>query len=99
VLGADASGIVEAVGSEVTRFKPGDEVMAFTQYGSGYGAFSEYSLYHSDTTFKVSVPNSIWMLAKITRDICAFIIETAKSDIRASRNSQRGHFNRRTKLV
>jgi NADPH:quinone reductase-like Zn-dependent oxidoreductase len=36
-LGADVSGTVVAVGSEVTRFKPGDEV-----YGVGPGAFAEY---------------------------------------------------------
>lgn len=37
VMGADFSGIVEAVGQSVTRFKPGDEV-----FGGTRGAFSEY---------------------------------------------------------
>jgi NADPH:quinone reductase-like Zn-dependent oxidoreductase len=36
-LGTDVAGTVVAVGSEVTRFKPGDEV-----YGVGRGAFAEY---------------------------------------------------------
>jgi NADPH:quinone reductase-like Zn-dependent oxidoreductase len=38
VLGMDVAGVVEAVGEDVTRFRPGDEV-----FGIGKGAFAEYA--------------------------------------------------------
>jgi NADPH:quinone reductase-like Zn-dependent oxidoreductase len=37
VLGADVAGVVEAVGDDVTRFQPGDEV-----FGIGNGSYAEY---------------------------------------------------------
>jgi len=39
ILGLDLAGTVEAVGTEVTRFAPGDEV-----YGLGSGTFAEYAI-------------------------------------------------------
>jgi len=41
ILGVDIAGQVEAVGSSVTRFKPGDEIYA-NLLDHGYGAFAEY---------------------------------------------------------
>ena len=41
ILGADMSGVVEAVGNETSRFKPGDEVYGDLS-GVGFGAFAEY---------------------------------------------------------
>ena len=38
VPGADVAGVVEAVGSDVTRFEPGDKV-----FGVGKGTFAEYA--------------------------------------------------------
>ena len=38
VLGADLAGVVEAVGHDVTRFRPGDEV-----FGIGNGSYAEYA--------------------------------------------------------
>jgi len=41
ILGADIAGTVEAVGSRVTRFKPGDEV--FGDLWDNWGGFAEYA--------------------------------------------------------
>jgi NADPH:quinone reductase-like Zn-dependent oxidoreductase len=38
VPGTDVAGVVAAVGHEVTRFQPGDEV-----FGTGQGTFAEYA--------------------------------------------------------
>ena len=41
-VGIDAAGVVEAIGPEATRFKPGDEVMTDLFASGRFGAFAEY---------------------------------------------------------
>ncbi|MFW9800720.1 MAG: NAD(P)-dependent alcohol dehydrogenase [Candidatus Thorarchaeota archaeon] len=44
ILGTDIAGKVETVGSHVTQFQPGDEVLADLLFPNGYGAFAEYAV-------------------------------------------------------
>jgi len=43
ILGTDVAGTVETVGSNVTKFQPGDEVLGDLLIPNGYGAFAEYA--------------------------------------------------------
>lgn len=47
IIGSDIAGRVEAVGSSVTQFQPGDEVFGDIS-GSGFGAFAEYACAPAD---------------------------------------------------
>ena len=51
-LGVDFAGTVEAVGKNVTRFKPGDEV-----FGGGRGAFAEYIVVPEDRALALKPAN------------------------------------------
>ena len=49
ILGCDGAGVVESVGSSVTRVRPGDEVFFFNN-GLGYpaGTYAEYTIVQED---------------------------------------------------
>jgi NADPH:quinone reductase-like Zn-dependent oxidoreductase len=47
ILGMDLAGRIDAVGSGVTRFQPGDEVFGSTMW-SGFGAYAEYKCMAED---------------------------------------------------
>lgn len=48
ILGADIAGTVDTVGSNIKRFKPGDEVFGDIS-SSGWGAFAEFAAVKEDT--------------------------------------------------
>jgi NADPH:quinone reductase-like Zn-dependent oxidoreductase len=49
ILGADVSGRIEAVGSSVKQFKPGDEVFGYLPNATGRGTFAEYVCANENT--------------------------------------------------
>ena len=49
--GDDISGIVEAVGENVTEFKKGDRVAAFHEMMTPHGSFAEYAIAWAYATF------------------------------------------------
>ncbi len=51
--GLECAGVVESVGSKVSRFKPGDKVLAKLKYGG----FAEYAIANEDSSF--IIPNKM----------------------------------------
>ncbi len=49
ILGFECSGVIDAIGAEVTTYKIGDEVMVFA--GLGFGAYTEYMTVQTEGEF------------------------------------------------
>lgn len=56
ILGGDVAGRIEAIGSHVTQFKPGDEVFGYLPSATGRGTFAEY-VCASETTIALKPAN------------------------------------------
>ncbi|KAI9091550.1 chaperonin 10-like protein [Phlyctochytrium arcticum] len=56
--GDDMAGYIHAVGKNVYEFKPGDRVCAFHVMGTPHGAYAEYAIAESNTTFFISPKTS-----------------------------------------
>jgi NADPH:quinone reductase-like Zn-dependent oxidoreductase len=80
-LGADVAGQVEAVGSNVTQFKPGDEV-----FGSCKGAFAEYAC--ASESALVIKPDNVTFVQAASVPIAAY---TALQGLRDQGHIQPGH--------
>jgi NADPH:quinone reductase-like Zn-dependent oxidoreductase len=81
-IGADFAGTVDAVGKNVTRFKPGDEV-----FGGATGAFAEYVVKREHESIVVKPPN-------VTFDQAASVHVAGVTALQALRDSgqiQPGH--------
>ena len=61
ILGCDGAGVVEAIGSSVTRVRPGDEVFFFNNgLGGAPGTYAEYTVVQED--YLALKPKNITML-------------------------------------
>ncbi|MDF1610061.1 NAD(P)-dependent alcohol dehydrogenase [Hoeflea sp. YIM 152468] len=55
VLGAQFAGVVEAVGGQVTRFKPGDRVFAYP--GAAFGGYADYAVIRQTAALAIAPDN------------------------------------------
>lgn len=58
ILGSELSGVIEAVGKDVTKFKIGDHVFAFD--GFGMGCHAEFKCLHQDGAMALKPVNLTW---------------------------------------
>jgi NADPH:quinone reductase-like Zn-dependent oxidoreductase len=79
VRGVDVAGVVEAVGANVTRFRPGDEV-----FGSGEGSFAEFACARVDRLVAKSASLSFEQAAAMPVSGCTALKAVRdKAEVRA----------------
>jgi NADPH2:quinone reductase len=71
--GDDLSGVVEAVGPAVTRFKPGDHVAALHQLGAPHGVYAEYALVKDFVCFHIPSDGGLSWEAAATVPMAVFM--------------------------
>lgn len=87
VLGSDVSGVVVAVGSSVSRFKPGDPVLGMKNPAQGLGAHAEFVAINEASL--VLKPESMDFDAAGGLPLCALTAWQALVDIAGIRIGQR----------
>lgn len=66
ILGTEFSGVIESIGSKVTKFKPGDEVYAFRGFGTG--CYAEYKCLKENASIALKPENMSFSEAASTVD-------------------------------
>ena len=87
VLGTELAGVIESVGKAVTRFRPGDEVFAFT--GGRFGSHAEYRTIAEDGLIVLKPANLSFEEAASLSFGSATALPNKKQDKRAGITSSR----------
>lgn len=87
IPGYDVSGVIEAVGSSVTKFKKGDEVYARADAVHGHGAYAEYAV--AKETEAALKPKSIDFVHAATIPVAAVTAWRALFDTAGLKASQK----------
>ncbi|KAK0974997.1 hypothetical protein LTR54_016939 [Friedmanniomyces endolithicus] len=76
--GDDISGIVHAVGANVSEFRPGDRVAAFHEMMKPGGSYAEYALSWAHTTFRLPEKTTFEVIYGASSAIGSYAIQFAQ---------------------